>query len=41
MRIRAYDGIDVHDMEDLGEQYIGYTEAEPKILKLLGLNLCA
>lgn len=23
-------GLDVHDMEDLGEQYIGYTEEEPK-----------
>lgn len=23
-------GLDVHDMEDLGENYIGYTEEEPK-----------
>ncbi|WP_160066743.1 aminopeptidase P family protein [Sphingobacterium bovisgrunnientis] len=23
-------GLDVHDMEDLGEQYVGYTEDEPK-----------
>jgi Xaa-Pro aminopeptidase len=32
-------GLDVHDMEDLGEQYIGYTEEEPKIPKHLVLNL--
>ena len=23
-------GLDVHDMEDLGEQYVGYTKEEPK-----------
>lgn len=23
-------GLDVHDMEDLGEQYVGYTEEDPK-----------
>lgn len=31
-------GLDVHDMEDLGEQYIGYTEEEPKDTKTFGLK---
>ena len=31
-------GLDVHDMEDLGEQYVGYTEAEPKDTKTFGLK---
>lgn len=31
-------GLDVHDMEDLGEQYIGYTEDEPKDTKTFGLK---
>lgn len=31
-------GLDVHDMEDLGEQYVGYTEEEPKDLTTFGLN---
>lgn len=31
-------GLDVHDMEDLGESYVGYTEDEPKDLKTFGLN---
>lgn len=25
-----YMGLDVHDMEDLGEQYVGYTQDDPK-----------
>lgn len=31
-------GLDVHDMEDLGEQYIGYTEEEPKDTRTFGLK---
>jgi len=31
-------GLDVHDMEDLGEQYVGYTEAEPKDQSTFGLK---
>lgn len=31
-------GLDVHDMEDLGETYVGYTPDEPKDLKTFGLN---
>lgn len=31
-------GLDVHDMEDLGEQYIGYTEDSPKDTKTFGLK---
>lgn len=31
-------GLDVHDMEDLGEQYVGYTEDEPKDTKTFGLK---
>ena len=31
-------GLDVHDMEDLGEQYVGYTEEEPKDTKTFGLK---
>lgn len=31
-------GLDVHDMEDLGETYVGYTEKAPKDLKTFGLN---
>ncbi|WP_288445853.1 aminopeptidase P family protein [uncultured Chryseobacterium sp.] len=31
-------GLDVHDMEDLGEQYIGYTEEEPKDTQTFGLK---
>ncbi|WP_312334104.1 Xaa-Pro aminopeptidase [Sphingobacterium sp.] len=31
-------GLDVHDMEDLGEQYVGYTEAEPKDTKTFGIK---
>lgn len=31
-------GLDVHDMEDLGENYVGYTEDAPKDLKTFGLN---
>lgn len=31
-------GLDVHDMEDLGENYVGYTDDEPKDLKTFGLN---
>jgi len=31
-------GLDVHDMEDLGEQYVGYSEAEPKDQKTFGLK---
>lgn len=29
-------GLDVHDMEDLGEQYVGYTEKDPKDTKTFG-----
>jgi Xaa-Pro aminopeptidase len=29
-------GLDVHDMEDLGEQYVGYTEDETKDTKTFG-----
>lgn len=29
-------GLDVHDMENLGEEYVGYTEAEPKDTKTFG-----
>jgi Xaa-Pro aminopeptidase len=31
-------GLDVHDMEDLGEQYVGYTDDEPKNTTLFGLK---
>ncbi len=31
-------GLDVHDMEDLGEQYVGYTEAEPKDTQTFGIK---
>ena len=31
-------GLDVHDMEDLGEQYVGYTEEEPKEKVQFGLK---
>lgn len=31
-------GLDVHDMEDLGEQYVGYSAAEPKDTKTFGLK---
>src|SRR5690606_37412398 len=31
-------GLDVHDMEDLGEQYVGYTEDEPKDTETFGLR---
>ena len=31
-------GLDVHDMEDLGEQYVGYTEDEPKDTETFGLK---
>ncbi len=31
-----YMGLDVHDMENLGEQYIGYTEDDPKDQKTFG-----
>lgn len=31
-------GLDVHDMEDLGEQYVGYTEDEPKDVHTFGLK---
>jgi len=31
-------GLDVHDMEDLGEQYVGYTEGNPKDTKTFGLK---
>jgi Xaa-Pro aminopeptidase len=31
-------GLDVHDMEDLGEQYVGYTEEEPKDTRTFGLK---
>ena len=29
-------GLDVHDMENLGEQYVGYTEDDPKDTKTFG-----
>ena len=29
-------GLDVHDMEDLGEKYVGYTEEEPKDTQSFG-----
>jgi len=29
-------GLDVHDMEDLGEQYVGYTSEDPKDTKTFG-----
>lgn len=29
-------GLDVHDMEDLGEQYVGYTEQDPKDMETFG-----
>lgn len=29
-------GLDVHDMENLGEQFVGYTEEEPKDTKTFG-----
>lgn len=29
-------GMDVHDMQDLGEHYVGYTEEEPKDLETFG-----
>ncbi|MGJ1386617.1 aminopeptidase P family protein [Sphingobacterium spiritivorum] len=31
-------GLDVHDMEDLGEQYVGYTPDEPKDTHTFGLK---
>jgi len=31
-------GLDVHDMEDLGEQYVGYTDTLKKETKLFGLK---
>ncbi len=31
-------GLDVHDMEDLGEQYVGYTNPEEKEMELFGLK---
>ena len=31
-------GLDVHDMEDLGEQYVGYTPNDPKETQLFGLK---
>lgn len=31
-------GLDVHDMEDLGEQYVGYTDDEPKDTQSFGLK---
>lgn len=31
-------GLDVHDMEDLGEQYVGYTEDNPKDTTTFGLK---
>lgn len=31
-------GLDVHDMEDLGETYVGYSPNAPKDLKTFGLN---
>ncbi len=29
-------GLDVHDMEDLGEQYVGYTQEDPKDTQTFG-----
>lgn len=29
-------GLDVHDMENLGEQFVGYTESDPKDTKTFG-----
>lgn len=31
-------GLDVHDMEDLGEEYVGYTPEQPKNLQSFGLK---
>lgn len=31
-------GLDVHDMEDLGEQYVGYTDENPKDTKTFGIK---
>lgn len=31
-------GLDVHDMEDLGEQYVGYTTEEPKDTNTFGIK---
>ena len=31
-------GLDVHDMEDLGEQYVGYSRPEEKETELFGLR---
>lgn len=31
-------GLDVHDMEDLGEQYVGYTSEQPKDTQTFGLK---
>lgn len=31
-------GLDVHDMEDLGEQFVGYTPTEPKNTQEFGLK---
>lgn len=31
-------GLDVHDMEDLGEQYVGYSEDDPKDTQTFGLK---
>ncbi|MGQ8867802.1 aminopeptidase P family protein [Myroides sp. TSA_177.3] len=31
-------GLDVHDMEDLGEQFVGYTPSEPKEKQQFGLK---
>ncbi|WP_400261487.1 aminopeptidase P family protein [Sphingobacterium sp. SG20118] len=31
-------GLDVHDMEDLGEQYVGYTADEPKDTETFGIK---
>ncbi|GHE42287.1 aminopeptidase P family protein [Sphingobacterium griseoflavum] len=31
-------GLDVHDMEDLGEQYVGYTPEQPKDTQTFGLK---
>ena len=31
-------GLDVHDMEDLGEQYVGYSDTLKKETKLFGLK---
>ncbi|TDS13241.1 aminopeptidase P family protein [Sphingobacterium paludis] len=31
-------GLDVHDMEDLGEQYVGYTAEDPKDTQTFGLK---